>query len=130
MRVVYNDPKYFHLTTTNILWIQIRFFVVVVVVFFNRKVLILSSFLHKSICCGYSLDAPRRGTSNELDNMFLRRKKEKYSVDSHFYLQLWIYVYQTQLSTSFATDMSPTRLRPSPTPNPEVVGGTPLLIFP
>ena len=27
--------------------------------------LILFLFLHKNICCGYSLEAPQRGTSNE-----------------------------------------------------------------
>ena len=33
--------------------------------FFNQKVLIFFLFLHKNICCEYSLEAPRRSTSNE-----------------------------------------------------------------
>ena len=33
-------------------------------------------FLNKNICCGYSLEAPRRGASNEYpQNMFLLRNK-------------------------------------------------------
>ena len=45
--------------------LQIRLFV-----FFNPNLLILSLFLQENICCGYiccgySLEAPRRGTSNE-----------------------------------------------------------------
>ena len=34
-------------------------------------------FLYKNICCGYSLEAPRRGTSNEYpQHMFLSRNKK------------------------------------------------------
>ena len=36
-------------------------------------------FLHKNICCGYSLEAPRRGASNEYtQHMFLWRNGENY----------------------------------------------------
>ena len=34
-------------------------------------------FLHKNVCCGYSLEAPHRGASNEYpQHMFLRRNKK------------------------------------------------------
>ena len=32
---------------------------------FNPKVLIFFLFLHENICCGYSLEAPCRGASDE-----------------------------------------------------------------
>ena len=36
-----------------------------------------SPFLHKNICCGYSLEAPRRGTSKEYpQHMFSSRNKK------------------------------------------------------
>ena len=45
--------------------------------FFNPKVLIFFLFSHKNICCGYSLEAPQRGASNEYpQHMFLRRNKK------------------------------------------------------
>ena len=45
--------------------------------FFNQKVSIFFLFLNKNICCGYSLEAPYQGTSNEyLQNMFLLRNKK------------------------------------------------------
>ena len=31
----------------------------------NTKVLMFFLFLHENICCGYSLEVPHRGTSNE-----------------------------------------------------------------
>ena len=35
-------------------------------------------FLNKNICCGYSLEVPRRGTSNEYpQHMFLTRQEIK-----------------------------------------------------
>ena len=38
-----------------------------------------SLFLHKKICCGYSLESPRRGDSNEYQqHMFLLRSDENY----------------------------------------------------
>ena len=33
------------------------------------KVLISIIFFHKNICCGYSLEMPRRGASNEYHNI-------------------------------------------------------------
>ena len=32
---------------------------------FSPKILLFFSFLHKNICCGYSLEVPHRGASNE-----------------------------------------------------------------
>ena len=37
--------------------------------FFIRKMLISFLFLHENICCGYSLEAPHRGASNEYHNI-------------------------------------------------------------
>ena len=38
-------------------------------------------FLHKNICCGYSLEGPHQGTSNEyLQHMFLWRIEENYPI--------------------------------------------------
>ena len=36
-------------------------------------------FLHENICCGYSLEAPRRGASNEYLNICFRGKIRKIS---------------------------------------------------
>ena len=45
--------------------------------FFNQKVSIFSLFLDENICCGYSLEGPRRGTSNEYPQcMFSSRNKK------------------------------------------------------
>ena len=45
--------------------------------FFTQKVLIFFLFLHKNIRCGYSLEVPCQGTSNEYpQHMFLRRNKK------------------------------------------------------
>ena len=33
-------------------------------------------FLNENICCGYSLEVPQRGTSNEYHNMFSLRNKK------------------------------------------------------
>ena len=45
--------------------------------FFNQKLLIFFLFLHENICCGYSLEAPRQGTSNEYpQHMFSWRNIE------------------------------------------------------
>ena len=45
--------------------------------FFNKKVLIVFLFLHENICCGYSLEVPQRGTSNEYpQQMFSWRNKK------------------------------------------------------
>ena len=70
--------------------------------FFNPKVLIFFLFLHENICCGYSLDAPCRGTSNEYpQHMFSwRNKKNIYRIPSliqtyavtSFYLELCLQI--------------------------------------
>ena len=45
---------------------------------FNKKVRIFLLFLNKNICCGYSLEAPRRGASNEYpQHIFLLRNNKK-----------------------------------------------------
>ena len=45
--------------------------------FFSQKVAIFFLFLDINICCGYSLEAPRRGTSNEYPQcMFSSRNKK------------------------------------------------------
>ena len=55
--------------------------------FFNPKVLIFFLFLHKNICCGYSLEVPWRGASNENpQHMFSwRNKKNIYRIPSLIY---------------------------------------------
>ena len=35
-------------------------------------------FLHKSRCCGFSLEAPCRGASNECPHVFLWRTEDNY----------------------------------------------------
>ena len=46
-------------------------------VFVNQKVSIFFLFLNENICCGYSLEVPQRGKSNEyLQHMFLSRNKK------------------------------------------------------
>ena len=50
-------------------------------------------FLNENICCGYSLEAPRRGASNEYpQHMFLLRNKKDISIfwmKKAPYLVLW-----------------------------------------
>ena len=57
--------------------------------------LIVFLFLHENICCGYSLEAPRRGASNEYpQHMFLLRNKKDISIfrmKKVPYLLLWCY---------------------------------------
>ena len=36
--------------------------------------------LHENICCGYSLEVPQRGTSNEYHNIFFHREIRKISI--------------------------------------------------
>ena len=50
--------------------------------FFNQKVSIFFLFLNENICCGYSLEAPQRGASNEYpQHIFsLRNKKIIYLI--------------------------------------------------
>ena len=40
-----------------------------------------SPFLHKNMCCGYSLEVPQRGTSNEYPIHILWRNKKKLSLN-------------------------------------------------
>ena len=48
-------------------------------------------FLHKNIRCGYSLEAPRRGASNEYpQRLFSWRNKKNIYLDSHL---IWCYDY-------------------------------------
>ena len=52
--------------------------------------LIFFLFLHKNICCGYSLEVPRQGTSKEyLQHMFLWRNKKNISL-----IPTLIYTYE------------------------------------
>ena len=74
-------------------------------VFFNRKVLIFFLFLHENICCGYSLEVPQRGTSNEYpQHMFSwRNKKKKYHcclVDQYHTYQLTFDLWSPDRDTS------------------------------
>ena len=42
-------------------------------------------FLQKNICCGYSLEAPRQGASNEYpQHIFSWRNKKKISIDKKY----------------------------------------------
>ena len=45
--------------------------------FFIQKMLISFLFLHENICCGYSLEAPRWGASNEYHNICFRGEIRK-----------------------------------------------------
>ena len=50
---------------------------------FNWKVFISFLFLHGNICCGYSLEAPQRGASNEYpQHMFLWWNMKNICLDS------------------------------------------------
>ena len=53
-------------------------------------------FLDENICCGYSLEVPRRGASNEYPQyMFSSRKKKDISIfwmKKVPYLLLWIHI--------------------------------------
>ena len=42
--------------------------------FSNQIVLAFVLFLHKNICCGYSLEAPHRGASNEYSQHVFKEK--------------------------------------------------------
>ena len=55
---------------------------------FQIKILIFFIFLHKTIACGYSLELPNRGSSNEYSqSMFLSRIKKNnvYPCKPQFY---------------------------------------------
>ena len=64
--------------------------------FFIQKVLIFFLFLHKNICCGYSLEVPWQGISNESPQyMFSRRNKKNIFT---WYLQMsgWVSGWHSQ----------------------------------
>ena len=44
--------------------------------YFSQNVLIFCLFLHENICCGYSLEAPQRGTSVDYPQHYLWRNKK------------------------------------------------------
>ena len=44
---------------------------------FYRKLPICFLFLHENICCWYSLEAPRRGASNEYHNICFHGETRK-----------------------------------------------------
>ena len=45
-------------------------------------------FFDKNICCGYSLEVPLQGTSNEYPQHMFLSKNKKYLPDTHSYLDL------------------------------------------
>ena len=53
-------------------------------------------FLHKNICCGYSIEAPRRGASNEYHNICfyaeLGKIIPKLSSSTPPYQVFWTYI--------------------------------------
>ena len=63
-------------------WLEEKFTIALdKALFFNqkvaKKVAIFFLFRDKNICCGYSLEAPRQGTSNEYpQHMFLLENKK------------------------------------------------------
>ena len=60
------------------------------VFFFNQKVIIFFLFLPVNICCGYSIEAPRRGASIEYpQHMHLWRNKKNIYRDTP-YLELYV----------------------------------------
>ena len=57
--------------------------------------MIIFLFLHKNICCGYSLEAPLRGASNEYpQHMFLWNKKNIYLIPSYLGLQMSLSIHR------------------------------------
>ena len=58
--------------------------------FFNWKLWIFFLFLHENMCCGYSLEVPHQGASNEYPhhNIFVQ-KYEKNILNTPSYLELW-----------------------------------------
>ena len=70
-----------------------------------------SPVLHKNICCGYSLEVPCRGTSNEFPHMFLCRNKKNYPVIITKYSSLttlWYYDnWNIEHWTCFMNTISP-----------------------
>ena len=65
-------------------------------------------FLHENICCGHSLEAPRRGTSNEYHNICFCREMRKISVVLWMkkvpYLLLWTVTIILAMSLQVSLD--------------------------
>ena len=63
--------------------------------FFHQKVSIFFLFLDENMCCGYSLEVPRRGTSNEYHNVCFHQEIRKlftwYPFLSRPMIHTWIF---------------------------------------
>ena len=59
-------------------WLQIRESYQANKYFIFSRISIL--FFHENICCGYSLEAPRRGASNEYHNICFRGEIRKITI--------------------------------------------------
>ena len=55
-------------------WVLIKSIATHKALFFIRKMLKSFLFLNENICCGYSLEALRQGTSNEYHNIYFVEK--------------------------------------------------------
>ena len=74
--------------------------------FFSPKVLIFFLFLHENIFCGYSLETPRQGASNEYpQHMFSWRNKKTIKPDTHSYLDLCILFHQMLQNPAIKTTL-------------------------
>ena len=63
------------------------FFLLDKALFFKQKLLIFLLFLNENICCGYALEVPQLGTSNEYQqHIFSWRNKKNVWIPS--YLEL------------------------------------------
>ena len=73
--------------------------------FFNQKVLVqfLSLFLHKSICCEYSLEAPWRRASDEYHDIYFSRKIRKKLPDTSL---IWSYEYNSEKYITYLAMMT------------------------
>ena len=56
--------------------------------FFDQNILIFFLFLHETILCGYSLEAPHWGTSNEYHNIWFHGEIRKIFTWYHSHLEL------------------------------------------
>ena len=76
--------------------------------FFIRKMLISFLFLDENICCGHSLEAPRRGASNEYpQHMFSSRNKNN---------NMWIPPFMSHDNFILSWPIHP---HPGPHPHPD-----------
>ena len=41
-------------------------------------------FIHKNVCCGYSLEVPHRGTSNEFPQDMFSKRNKKNNISAYF----------------------------------------------